>query len=40
MLGDKARREAMQRELATIVEKLGGAGASQRAAELIAREIG
>jgi len=40
LLGDTARRSAMQRELAVIVEKLGGAGASQRAAELIAQEIG
>ena len=40
LLRDSARRSAMQRELAVIVEKLGGAGTSHRAAELIVQEIG
>jgi lipid-A-disaccharide synthase len=40
LLRDATRRDAMQRELAVIVDKLGGAGTSERAAELIAREIG
>jgi lipid-A-disaccharide synthase len=35
LLENDAKREAMQRELATIVGSLGGAGASERAAKLI-----
>jgi lipid-A-disaccharide synthase len=39
LLRDDAKREAMQRELATVVEGLGGAGASARAASLILESI-
>jgi lipid-A-disaccharide synthase len=35
LLKDDAKREAMQRELATVVGSLGGTGASERAAKLI-----
>jgi len=35
LLGNVSRREAMRQELATVVNTLGGAGASKRAAELI-----
>jgi lipid-A-disaccharide synthase len=39
LLQDDNRREAMQRELAAVVNSLGGAGASARAAGLIAAEL-
>jgi lipid-A-disaccharide synthase len=35
LMKNDAKREAMQRELATVVASLGGAGASERAAKLI-----
>ena len=35
LLENDAKREAMQRELATVIATLGGAGASERAAKLI-----
>jgi len=35
LLENGSEREAMQRELATVVESLGGTGASERAAQLI-----
>jgi lipid-A-disaccharide synthase len=35
LIGDATERQAMQRELAAVVNSLGGAGASKRAAELI-----
>jgi lipid-A-disaccharide synthase len=35
LIGDVTERQAMQRELAAVVNTLGGAGASKRAAELI-----
>jgi lipid-A-disaccharide synthase len=38
LLGNQAKREQMQRELAAVVNSLGGPGASQRAATLILRE--
>lgn len=39
LLGDDNRRAAMQRELAEVVNSLGGAGASVRAANLILSEL-
>jgi len=39
LLNDATARTAMQRDLADVVGSLGGPGAAQRAAELIAREL-
>ena len=40
LLENAGKREQMQRNLAAVVSSLGGPGASQRAAELVLREIG
>jgi lipid-A-disaccharide synthase len=39
LLGDTAKRAAMQRDLAEVVKSLGGPGASERAASLIQGEL-